>query len=95
MQLIKKLLIMKIKLLNLIKKKKMNKKLKREIKFLKENLVSLKNNLLVKDSTDKKELEIDSTTNPEDEIKIIQIEKEKNRNLLELGKKYHNDNKRL
>jgi hypothetical protein len=68
---------------------KMNKKLKREIKFLKENLVSLKNNLLVKESTDKKELEIDSTTNPEDEIKIIQIEKEKNRNLLELGKKYN------
>ena len=61
----------------------------KRIKFLKENLVSLKNNLLVKESTDKKELEIDSTTNPEDEIKIIQIEKEKNRNLLELGKKYN------
>ena len=55
---------------------KMNKKLKREIKFLKEN-------------TDQKELEIDLTTNPEDEIKIIQIEKEKNKNLLELGKKYN------
>jgi predicted patatin/cPLA2 family phospholipase len=68
---------------------KMNKKLKKEIKFLKENLVSLKNNLLVKENTDQKELEIDLTTNPEDEIKIIQIEKEKNKNLLELGKKYN------
>ena len=68
---------------------KMNKKLKKEIKFLKENLVSLKNNLLVKENTEQKELEIDLTTNPEDEIKIIQIEKEKNKNLLELGKKYN------
>ena len=56
---------------------------------MKENLVSLKNNLLVKENTDQKELEIDLTTNPEDEIKIIQIEKEKNKNLLELGKKYN------
>ena len=56
---------------------------------MKENLVSLKNNLLVKENTAQKELEIDLTTNPEDEIKIIQIEKEKNKNLLELGKKYN------
>ena len=67
---------------------KMNKKLKREIKFLKENLVVLKNNLLVKEK-DQKELEIELTNNPEDEIKIIEKEKEKNRNLLELGKKYN------
>jgi hypothetical protein len=67
---------------------KMNKKLKREIKFLKENLVVLKNNLLVKEK-DQKELEIELTNNPEDEMKIIEKEKEKNRNLLELGKKYN------
>ena len=67
---------------------KMNKKLKKEIKFLKENLVVLKNNLLVKEK-DQKELEIELTNNPEDEMKIIEKEKEKNRNLLELGKKYN------
>lgn len=67
---------------------KMNKKLKKEIKFLKENLVVLKNNLLVKEK-DQKELEIELTNNPEDEIKIIEKEKEKNRNLLEFGKKYN------
>ena len=67
---------------------KMNKKLKREIKFLKENLVVLKNNLLVKEK-DQKELEIELSNNPEDEMKIIEKEKEKNRNLLELGKKYN------
>ena len=67
---------------------KMNKKLKKEIKFLKENLVVLKNNLLVKEKG-QKELEIELTNNPEDEMKIIEKEKEKNRNLLELGKKYN------
>ena len=67
---------------------KMNKKLKKEIKFLKENLVVLKNNLLVKEKG-QKELEIELTNNPEDEMKIIEKEREKNRNLLELGKKYN------
>ena len=67
---------------------KMNKKLKKEIKFLKENLVVLKNNLLVKEKG-QKELEIELTNNPEDEMKIIEKEKEKNKNLLELGKKYN------
>ena len=65
-----------------------NQLFKREIKFLKENLVVLKNNLLVKEK-DQKELEIELTNNPEDEMKIIEKEKEKNRNLLELGKKYN------
>ena len=69
---------------------KMNKKLKREIKFLKENLTVLKNNLLVKENEqNQKKLDIELTTNPEDEMKIIEIEKEKNRKLLELGKKYN------
>ena len=48
----------------------------------------LKNNLLVKEKG-QKELEIELTNNPEDEMKIIEKEKEKNRNLLELGKKYN------
>ena len=69
---------------------KMNKKLKREIKFLKENLTVLKNNLLVKENEqNQKKLDIELSTNPEDEMKIIEIEKEKNRKLLELGKKYN------
>ena len=69
---------------------KMNKKLKKEIKFLKENLVILKNDLLVKENDkDQKTLEIELTSNQEDEMKIIEKEKEKNRNLLELGKKYN------
>lgn len=69
---------------------KMNKKLKREIKFLKENLTVLKNNLLVKENEqNQKKLDIELITNPEDEMKIIEIEKEKNRKLLELGKKYN------
>ena len=67
---------------------KMNKKLKREIKFLKENLTVLKNNLLVKENEqNQKKLDIELITNPEDEMKIIEIEK--NRKLLELGKKYN------
>ena len=69
---------------------KMNKKLKKEIKFLKENLVVLKNNLLVKENDEnQKQLDIELTTTPEDEIKIIEKEKEKNRKLLELGKKFN------
>ena len=58
---------------------KMNKKLKKEIKWLKENLVVLKNNLLVNEKDNHKE----------DEIKMIEKEKEKNKQLLELGKKYN------
>jgi hypothetical protein len=67
-----------------------NKKLKKEIKMLKEDLIHLKNNLLVqeKDKTGR-EIDVELSTNPEEEMEIIEKEKEKNRNLLELGKKYN------
>ena len=69
---------------------KMNKKLKKEIKWLKENLVVLKNDLLVQEKDEsQKELEIELATNQEEEMKIIEKEKEKNKDLLELGKKYN------
>ena len=68
---------------------KMNKKLKKEIKWLKENLVVLKNNLLVNEKDNQKELDVELTPNKEDEIKMIEKEKEKNKQLLELGKKYN------
>ena len=68
---------------------KMNKKLKKEIKWLKENLVVLKNNLLVNEKDNQKELDVQLTPNKEDEIKMIEKEKEKNKQLLELGKKYN------
>lgn len=68
---------------------KMNKRLKKEIKWLKENLVVLKNDLLVQEKDNQKELEIELATDQEEEMKIIEKEKEKNRDLLELGKKYN------
>ena len=68
---------------------KMNKKLKKEIKWLKENLVVLKNNLLVNEKDNQKELDVQLTPNKEDEIKMIEKEKKKNKQLLELGKKYN------
>ena len=68
---------------------KINKKLKKEIKWLKENLVVLKNNLLVNEKDNQKELDVQLTPNKEDEIKMIEKEKEKNKQLLELGKKYN------
>ena len=69
---------------------KMNKKLKKEIKWLKENLVVLKNDLLVQEKDEnQKELEIELANAQEEEMKIIEKEKEKNRELLELGKKYN------
>ena len=69
---------------------KMNKKLKKEIKWLKENLVVLKNDLLVQEKDEnRKELEIELANDQEEEMKIIEKEKEKNRELLELGKKYN------
>ena len=68
----------------------MNKTLKEEIKFLKKNLTSLKNNLLVQNKDKEgKEIDIELNKNQEEEIKITEEEKEKNRNLLELGKKYN------
>ena len=63
-----------------------NKKLKREIKLLKQDLTELKNNLLVQEKD--REIDVDLSTNPE-EMNIIEKEKERNKNLLELGKKYN------
>ena len=69
---------------------KMNKSQKEEIKFLKKNLITLKNNLLVQNKDEEgKQLEIELSNNQEEELKIIEKEKEKNKNLLELGKKYN------
>ena len=69
---------------------KMNKILKKEIKWLKEYLVVLKNDLLVQEKDEsQKELEIELATNQEEEMKIIEKEREKNKDLLELGKKYN------
>ena len=65
-----------------------NKDLKREIKELKKELVQLKNNLLV-DEKDEKEIEVDVSTNIEEEKDLIEKEKQKNQNLLEIGKKYN------
>jgi hypothetical protein len=58
--------------------------------MLKEDLIHLKNNLLVqeKDKTGR-EIDVELSTNPEEEMEIIEKEKEKNRNLLQLGKKYN------
>ena len=65
-----------------------NKDLKKEIKELKKELVQLKNNLLV-DEKDEKEIEVDVSTNIEEEKDLIEKEKQTNQNLLEIGKKYN------
>ena len=65
-----------------------NKDLKKEIKELKKELVQLKNNMLVEEK-DEKQIEVDLSTNIEEEKDIIEKEKEKNKNLLEIGKKYN------
>ena len=65
-----------------------NKDLKKEIKEFKKELVQLKNNLLV-DEKDEKEIEVDVSTNIEEEKDLIEKEKQKNQNLLEIGKKYN------
>ena len=67
-----------------------NNKLKRDIKMLKEELVELKNNLLVQEKGESgRELDLELSTNPEEDAEIIEKEKEKNKNLLILGKKYN------
>ena len=69
---------------------KKNKKLKNDIKMLKKDLTELKNNLLVKEKEGKgQELDVEVSTNPEEEMGIIEKEKEKNKKLLLLGKKYN------
>ena len=66
-----------------------NKKLKSDIKMLKGELIELKNSLLVQEKDDGKELDVELSTNPDEDVEIIQKEKEKNKNLLQLGKKYN------
>ncbi len=66
-----------------------NKKLKSDIKMLKGELIELKNSLLVQEKEDGKELDVELSTNPDEDVEIIQKEKEKNKNLLQLGKKYN------
>ena len=65
-----------------------NKDLKKEIKELKKELVELKNNMLVEEK-DEKQIDVDLSTNIEEEKDIIEKEREKNKNLLEIGKKYN------
>ena len=65
-----------------------NKKLKKEIKELKEELTHLKNNLLVQEK-DGKELDVELSTNPEEDSDIIEKEKQENKNLLGLGKRFN------
>ena len=67
-----------------------NKKLKKEIKGLKQDLTTLKNNLLVEEKGENgRELDVELSTNPEEENDIIEKEKEKNKNLLLLGRKFN------
>ena len=66
-----------------------NKKLKKEINYLKTELTNLKNKLLVEEKGDGNEIDVEISTNPEEENEIIEKEKEKNKNLLLLGKKYN------
>ena len=66
-----------------------NKKLKKDIKDLKKELIELKNSLLVAEKEEGKELDVELSTNPEEDTEIIEKEKEKNKNLLQLGKKYN------
>ena len=66
-----------------------NKKLKKDINYLKKELIELKNSLLVAEKEEGKELDVELSTNPEEDAEIIETEKEKNKNLLQLGKKYN------
>ena len=66
-----------------------NKKLKKEIKELKEELIHLKNNLLVQEKENGKELDVELSTNPEEDSDIIEKEKQENKNLLGLGKRFN------
>ena len=58
-------------------------------RFLTEKQNKNINNLLVNEKDNQKELDVQLTPNKEDEIKMIEKEKEKNKQLLELGKKYN------
>ena len=66
-----------------------NKDLKKEIKELKKELVGLKNNIILQEKNEGKEIDVDLSTNVEDNKEMISKEREKNNVLLELGKKYN------
>ena len=69
---------------------KKNKKLKKDIKMLKEELIELKNHLLVHEKGENgREIDVELSTNPDEDAEIMEKEKEKNKNLIELGKKYN------
>ena len=69
---------------------KKNKKLKKDIKMLKEELIELKNHLLVHEKGENgREIDVELSTNPDEDAEIMEREKEKNKNLVELGKKYN------
>ncbi len=69
-----------------------NKDLKKEIKELKKELVELKNNIILQEKDEGKELDVDLSTNVEEDKEMINKEREKNNVLLELGKKYNDVN---
>ena len=66
-----------------------NKDLKKEIKELKKELVELKNNIILQEKNEGKEIDVDLSTNVEEDKEMINKEREKNNVLLELGKKYN------
>ena len=70
------------------------KNLRKEIKGLKSDLVKLKNEIIVneKDSESKTETTIEDTGLEKKELDMIEVEKEKNQQLLVLGKKYNEIN---
>ena len=66
-----------------------NKDLKKEIKDLKKELVELKNNIILQENNEGKDIDVDLSTNVEEDKEMIDKEREKNNALLELGKKYN------
>lgn len=66
-----------------------NKDLKKEIKQLKKELVELKNNIILQEKNEGKDIDVDLSTNVEEDKEMIDKEREKNDALLELGKKYN------
>ena len=66
-----------------------NKDLKKEIRELKKELVGLKNNIILQEKDEGKEIDVDLSTNVEEDKEMINKEREKNNVLLELGKKYN------
>ena len=66
-----------------------NKDLKKEIKELKKELIELKNNIILQEKNEGKEIDVDLSTNLEEDKEMTNKEREKNNVLLEIGKKYN------